>query len=146
VVWLASQRVTAPGEPFDSEIKTKSKDSNHPFNPTFSKAIRKESVREMHNFIKEETTVFFGAILAALGIHRERSWGWGLGALVSVGAFAGYVISRTIGLPGLPVEEEWLEPLGLLSMVVEALFVGLFLTVFVRPTGDSGVHGKSRRN
>ena len=89
---------------------------------------------------------FFGASLAAIGIYRGRSWGWDLGALVSVGAFAGYVISRTIGLPGLPVEEEWLEPLGLLSMVVEALFVGLFLTVFVRPTGDSGVHGKSRRN
>jgi hypothetical protein len=89
---------------------------------------------------------FFGAILAAIGIYRGRTWGWGLGALVSVGAFVGYVISRTIGLPGLPVEEEWLEPLGLLSMVVEALFVGLFLTVFVRPTGDSGVHGKSRRN
>ena len=81
---------------------------------------------------------FFGAILAAIGIYRGRSWGWGLGALVSVGAFAGYVISRTIGLPGLPVEEEWLEPLGLLSMVVEALFVGLFLTVFVRPTGGLG--------
>ena len=88
---------------------------------------------------------FFGAILAAIGIYRGRSWGWSLGALVSVGAFAGYVISRTIGLPGLPVEEEWLEPLGLLSMVVEALFVGLFLTVFVRPAGDSGVHGKARR-
>src|SRR5215210_9355636 len=89
---------------------------------------------------------FFGAILAAIGIYRRRSWGWGLGALVSVGAFAGYVISRTIGLPGLGVEEEWLEPLGLLSMLVEALFVGLFLTVFVRPTGDSGVRGKARRN
>ena len=89
---------------------------------------------------------FFGAILAAMGIYRERSWGWSLGALVSVGAFVGYVISRTVGLPGLPVEEEWLEPLGLLSMVVEALFVGLYLTVFVRPTGGSGVHGKARRN
>jgi hypothetical protein len=89
---------------------------------------------------------FFGAILAAIGIYRGQSWGWGLGALVSVGAFAGYVVSRTIGLPGLGVEEEWLEPLGLLSMVVEALFVGLFLTVFVRPTGDSGADGKAHRN
>ena len=89
---------------------------------------------------------FFGAILAAIGIYRGRSWGWALGALVSVGAFVGYVISRTIGLPGLPVEEEWLEPLGLLSLLVEALFVGLYLTVFVRPTGDAGVHGKARRS
>ena len=89
---------------------------------------------------------FFGASLAAIGIYRGRSWGWDLGALISVGAFAGYVISRTIGLPGLPVEEEWLEPLGLLSMVVEALFVGLYLTVFIRPPGDSEVHGKARRN
>jgi uncharacterized membrane protein YfcA len=89
---------------------------------------------------------FFGALTAAIGIYRGRSWGWSLGALVSVGAFAGYVISRTIGLPGLAVEEEWLEPLGLLSMVVEALFVGLYLTVFVRPKGGSGVQGKARRN
>jgi uncharacterized membrane protein YfcA len=79
---------------------------------------------------------FFGALTAAIGIYRGRSWGWGLGALVSVGAFVGYVISRTIGLPGLPVEEEWLEPLGLLSLLVESLFVGLYLTVFVRPAGD----------
>jgi uncharacterized membrane protein YfcA len=89
---------------------------------------------------------FFGAILAAIGICRGRSWGWSLGALVSVGAFVGYVVSRTVGLPGLPVEEEWLEPLGLLSMLVEALFVGLYLTVSLRPKGDSGVHGKARRS
>jgi hypothetical protein len=89
---------------------------------------------------------FFGAILAAIGIYRGRSWGWGLGALVSVGAFVGYVISRTIGLPGLPIEEEWLEPLGVLSLLVEALFVGLYLRVFVRPAGGSGAHGKARRN
>ena len=89
---------------------------------------------------------FFGAILAAIGIYRGRSWGWGLGALVSVGAFVAYVISRTVGLPGLPVEEEWLEPLGLLSLLVEALFVGLYVMVSVRPTSDSGVHGKAHRS
>ena len=77
---------------------------------------------------------FFGAILAAIGIYRGRSWGWSLGALIAGGAFAAYVISRTAGLPGLPVEEEWLEPLGLLSLLVEALFVGLYLTVFIHPT------------
>ena len=89
---------------------------------------------------------FGGALTAAIGIYRGRSWGWSLGALVAMGAFVGYVISRTVGLPGLPVEEEWLEPLGLLSLLVEALFVGLYLTVFVRPTGGSGVHGKAQRN
>lgn len=89
---------------------------------------------------------FFGAILAAVGIYRGRRWGWGLGALVSAGAFAGYVISRTIGLPGLGVEEEWLEPLGVLSLVVEALFVGVFLAVFAPPEGGSEVHGKVRRS
>jgi hypothetical protein len=86
---------------------------------------------------------FVGAILAALGIYRGRSWGWSLGALVSVGAFVGYVISRTVGLPGLPVEEEWLEPLGVLSLLVEALFVGLYLMVFVRPTDGSGADGNA---
>jgi uncharacterized membrane protein YfcA len=78
---------------------------------------------------------FFGALAAAVGIYRGSRWGWVLGLLVAAGAFAGYVVSRTVGLPGLPVEEEWLEPLGVLSLLVEALFVGLYLTVFVRPTG-----------
>jgi hypothetical protein len=89
---------------------------------------------------------FVGALTAAVGIYRGRSWGWSLGALVAGGAFVAYVISRTVGLPGLPVEEEWLEPLGLLSLLVEALFVGLYLTVFVRPTGDSGADGKAHRS
>jgi hypothetical protein len=86
---------------------------------------------------------FVGALTAAIGIYRGRSWGWSLGALVSVGAFAGYVVSRTVGLPGLPVETEWLEPLGVLSLIVEVLFVGLYLTVFIRPPGDSGADGKA---
>jgi hypothetical protein len=89
---------------------------------------------------------FCGALTAAIGIYRGRSWGWSLGALVAGGAFVAYVISRTVGLPGLPVEEEWLEPLGLLSLLVEALFVGLYVMVSVRPTGDSGVHGKAHRS
>ena len=76
---------------------------------------------------------FFGALAAAVGIYRGERWGWALGLLVAVGAFAGYVVSRTVGLPGLPVETEWLEPLGVLSLIVEALFVGLCLAIFARP-------------
>src|SRR5215218_7456990 len=34
---------------------------------------------------------FLGALAAAVGIYRGRSWGWSLGALVSGGAFVGYV-------------------------------------------------------
>ena len=66
------------------------------------------------------------AIVAAFGIYRgERSWGWGLGVLVAGGALVGYVISRTMGLPGL-APDIWLEPLGILSLIVEAAFLVLF--------------------
>jgi hypothetical protein len=67
------------------------------------------------------------AIIAAFGIHRgERTWGWGLGVLVAGGALVSYVISRTIGLPGL-APDIWLEPLGILSLMVEAAFIVLFV-------------------
>jgi uncharacterized membrane protein YfcA len=82
---------------------------------------------------------FFGAVTAAIGIYQGNRWGWSLGVLVAGGAFVGYVVSRTVGLPGLPVEEEWLEPLGLLSVLVEALFVGLSLTIFVRPAKEARI-------
>jgi len=39
-------------------------------------------------------------------------------------SFLGYVASCTVGLPRLDVEE-WLQPLGVLALLVEALFVGL---------------------
>ena len=67
------------------------------------------------------------AIVAAIGIYRgERLWGWGLGLLVAGGALLAYVISRTVGLPGL-APDVWLEPLGVLSLLVEVAFVVLFV-------------------
>jgi uncharacterized membrane protein HdeD (DUF308 family) len=66
------------------------------------------------------------AVIAAFGIYRgERTWGWGLGVLVAGGALVAYVVSRTMGLPGL-VPDIWLEPLGILSLMVEAAFIVLF--------------------
>ena len=80
---------------------------------------------------------FVGALAAAVGIYWGQRWGWVLGFLVAGGAFAAYVISRTVGLPGLPVETEWLEPLGVLSLVVEALFVGVYLAILARPKEET---------
>jgi hypothetical protein len=68
-----------------------------------------------------------GALVAAVGVYRDRNWGWLLGALVAGGAFLGYVISRTAGLPGLPAEPDaWFEPLGVASLVAEAVFLIVF--------------------
>ena len=68
-----------------------------------------------------------GALVAAFGIYRgQRGWGWSLGGLIAAGSLVGYVVSRTIGLPGLEVDDEWFEPIGVASLAVE----GLFLTVY----------------
>src|SRR5215217_1162601 len=47
---------------------------------------------------------FGGAVVAAIGRYRGYKRGWGRGAELAVGAFTGYVSSRTIVLPGMPVE------------------------------------------
>lgn len=66
-----------------------------------------------------------GALVAAVGVQRDRAgWGWLLGALIAGSSFLAYVISRTIGLPGLPAEPDaWLEPLGVVSVVAELVFL-----------------------
>jgi hypothetical protein len=65
------------------------------------------------------------AIVAAWGIYRHEHWGWVLGALVAGGAFVMYIISRTIGLPVIGVDDAWFEPMGVVAMLVEGAFVVL---------------------
>jgi len=65
-----------------------------------------------------------GALVAVIGIYRqERNWGWLLGILVAGGALVMYVVSRTVGLPIVGVESEWFEPLGVLSVITEGLYL-----------------------
>lgn len=73
-----------------------------------------------------------GALVAAAGILRGAwLWGWLFGLVLSAGALAGYVASRTIGLPGIPAEPDaWLEPWGVASLLAEGLFVLLFLVAY----------------
>jgi len=67
------------------------------------------------------------AVVAAFGISRGRRWGAALGVLVAGGALVGYVISRTIGLPGLAPEPWISSPLAVLSLAVEAACVAVLV-------------------
>lgn len=67
-----------------------------------------------------------GSFAEAVGIYRRAWWGWPLGVVMAGGAFFMYIESRTIGLPML--NEGWLDPPGVLSLIVEAIFVGVYLS------------------
>jgi hypothetical protein len=68
-----------------------------------------------------------GGIFAALLLitRRAASGGWVLALGVSIGPASGYVLSRSIGLPHYADDiGNWMEPLGVASLVVEgSLFV-----------------------
>ena len=84
---------------------------------------------------------FVGSMVSAVGIYQGRVWGWVLGAVMAGGAFLAYIESRTLGLPGLPSWEPFTEPPGLLSLLLEAAFVGLVAYVLGRKrraTASSG--------
>lgn len=54
-------------------------------------------------------------------------------ALIAAGALAGYVLSRTTGLPSSSGDiGNWLEPLGLASLFVEAVVVLACLPILLR--------------
>ena len=72
---------------------------------------------------------FAGAAVAAFGIFRGQRWGWVLGALVAGGAYVLYIVSGTVGLPGME-PESLLEPIGVAAKAVEALFLVLCAFVF----------------
>lgn len=80
-----------------------------------------------------------GSALSGYGIYRGAGWGWALGALVAGSAFVAYILSRTIGLPGAPglTQEEFFEPLGVISLIVEALFLILYTTRTGRRTSTA---------
>ncbi len=70
---------------------------------------------------------FFGALIAAFGIYHRQVWGWMLGLLIATGSIAGYLWSRTLGMPGMYVEE-WFSPYGIVSLTAEGAF--MLLAVF----------------
>ena len=66
-----------------------------------------------------------GALASAVGIYRRAWWGWPLGVVIAGGAFFMYIESRTVGLPML--NEGWIDPPGVLSLIIETIFVVIYL-------------------
>ena len=59
---------------------------------------------------------------AAALVHRDDSKAWFAAALLSAATIAGYAINRTVGMPSATEDiGNWLEPLGLASLFVEAI-------------------------
>ncbi|EFW93002.1 hypothetical protein ZOD2009_06584 [Haladaptatus paucihalophilus DX253] len=67
---------------------------------------------------------FVAAAVAAVGIYRNRRWGWWLGVAIAAIAVVLYVARGTVGLPATEAEE-LLEPMGVLAKAVELLFLGV---------------------
>jgi hypothetical protein len=64
------------------------------------------------------------ALVAAFLVARKKTAGWILGMGVAAGAFGGYILSRSVGLPGDHGDiGNWGYTLGRVSMVVEGSFV-----------------------
>jgi hypothetical protein len=76
-----------------------------------------------------------GAVTALLLIAGVVRAGWFLTAGVAAGPFVGYVLSRGPGLPGYTSDVgNWTEPLGLVSLAVEAALFALAATLLLRGT------------
>src|SRR5512141_467988 len=69
---------------------------------------------------------FLVTIVSAFGIYHKQVWGWGIGLVLSVNSIITFFWSRTLGLPGMPIED-WLTPFGIVAASAEALFVILYL-------------------
>jgi hypothetical protein len=73
-------------------------------------------------------------ITVPLVLTRSR-WTWFVAAGVAAAPFLGYVLSRGPGLPDYTDDKgNWMEPLGVISLLVEAVLFALASVQFVRDT------------
>jgi hypothetical protein len=73
---------------------------------------------------------FLGALGASFLIYFRQRIGWLLGLLVAGGSIIGYVLIRTVELPGLAIEP-WLYPYGVAETAANSLYILIFM--FARP-------------
>lgn len=74
-----------------------------------------------------------GVICAVLLLTGRRSAGWLLAVGVAAGPLAGYIVTRTVGLPDATDDiGNWGEPLGVVSLIVEAVLLILAVMMLAR--------------
>jgi hypothetical protein len=78
-----------------------------------------------------------GCVAASwLLLKHDARPGWTLALVASAGTLAGFILSRTTGLPGARGDiGNWTEPLGLASLFVEGLVVlmSIYTLTFLHP-------------
>lgn len=70
-------------------------------------------------FIASAAGTVAGAVLL---LAKAPRLGWLIGGVASALTFAGYCITRTVGIPGVDPSADignWLQPLGVVSLIVE---------------------------
>lgn len=76
-------------------------------------------------FVASAAGTFAGVVLL---LARAPRSGWLVGGITSLLTLAAFCVTRTVGIPGVDPSEDignWSEPLGMMSLVLEALVVVL---------------------
>ena len=77
--------------------------------------------------------VEISSTISAALIIRGKTLGWLLGLASSIGPMTGYVLSRTVGLPGDSGDVgNWSYLLGTVSLIIEGSFVALAAVCLIR--------------
>ena len=89
---------------------------------------------------------FFGSVAVAFALYwSPNRWPWLLGDLISGGTLVGFVVSRTVGLPGAPeFVGQWFNIAGLLTLMVAGAFLSLSLLA-ITPQGRALVRTEQSR-
>jgi hypothetical protein len=92
-----------------------------------------------------------GSVVVAAGlVHSRDRRLWLAAGLLAASAIAGYVLSRTVGLPNATEDVgNWTEPLGLASLFVEGAVVAVsgyaYRASAKAPPAGIALHGTNRR-
>jgi hypothetical protein len=103
---------------------------------------------EARDFFDTQTYVgvlfVFNVVGAAVGVagllRGGPRWAWVLGIVVAGGAFVGYILSHTVGLPSFK-ESQW-EALGIASLVIEASFCLIAFRALAKPAPGRPAPGR----